>query len=272
MPKWLSALCVPVALSERESTNVTIFVLDQGDRTGDSDPNDTHTTPYTDSSADASRPLKVSGSAYKLTRGRALHHGTCLLSSPNLSAISKYLRSPAKSYIQARGVESVSSPVTNIGLSNEAFTTAVHEQFETMYSPQERLDTVEVGAELLKIESIAAGYRELQTNRWKWLQTPQFSISNVQDEDRPADIEMSVRHGIITEASIGPRGSSGQDAGVPAVSEALVSLELSENRFWDAEIWSELEVLGDDEQNYVIGWLEMMLPNTGEPHSRGDEK
>ena len=58
--------------------------------------------------------LKVSGSAYKLIRQRALHHGTCLVSSPNIGNISAYLRSPARPFMKARGVESVPSPIGNI--------------------------------------------------------------------------------------------------------------------------------------------------------------
>ena len=58
--------------------------------------------------------VKVSGSAYKLTSGRALHHGTLLLSSPNLTSIGQYLRSPARPYIKAKGVDSVRSPIGNV--------------------------------------------------------------------------------------------------------------------------------------------------------------
>ncbi|EEQ28256.1 lipoyltransferase 1 [Microsporum canis CBS 113480] len=60
------------------------------------------------------RAVKISGSAYKLSRFRALHHGTCLIDSPNLSQIGLFLRSPARPYIKARGVESVRSPVGNV--------------------------------------------------------------------------------------------------------------------------------------------------------------
>ncbi|EZF30901.1 hypothetical protein H101_05469 [Trichophyton interdigitale H6] len=60
------------------------------------------------------RAVKISGSAYKLSRFRALHHGTCLIDSPNLRQIGLFLRSPARPYIKARGVESVRSPVGNI--------------------------------------------------------------------------------------------------------------------------------------------------------------
>ncbi|KAH0543621.1 hypothetical protein FGG08_002059 [Glutinoglossum americanum] len=78
-------------------------------------------------------PRKISGSAYKLTRQRSLHHGTCLLSSPYLAAIPLYLHSPAKAYIRARGVESVSSPVANADVGVEEFKEAVVAEFMKMY-------------------------------------------------------------------------------------------------------------------------------------------
>lgn len=69
-----------------------------------------------ESHGDSNEPLarKVSGSAFKLTRHRALHHGTCLLDSPNIHDLGRFLRSPARGYIQAKGVESVRSPVANV--------------------------------------------------------------------------------------------------------------------------------------------------------------
>ncbi len=85
-----------------------------------------------DSSENVTKPLKVSGSAYKLTTSRALHHGTCLLSS-NLDSVRNLLRSPARRYIKARGVPSVSSPVGNVQVSREAFQEAVIRQFADMH-------------------------------------------------------------------------------------------------------------------------------------------
>lgn len=80
-----------------------------------------------------SNSFKVSGSAYKLTRLRSLHHGTCLLSSPNLGDIGRLLRSPAEPYVKARGVESVRSRIRNVGLTVEEFTAAVKAEFGKMY-------------------------------------------------------------------------------------------------------------------------------------------
>ncbi len=116
------------------------IVLDQGswDRV---DPNgrierlDTHRSPF--QGQGAGPPLKISGSAYKLTRLRALHHGTCLLASPNLGLIHAYLDSPAGPFLKARGVESVRSPVGNLcsdyKQSNLAFEASVVAEFGEMH-------------------------------------------------------------------------------------------------------------------------------------------
>ncbi|KAL9109397.1 MAG: hypothetical protein Q9227_005904 [Pyrenula ochraceoflavens] len=61
----------------------------------------------------AGEEYKTSGSAYKLTKNRALHHGTCLVRS-DLKSIAKYLGSPARQFIHAKGVESTRSRVDNI--------------------------------------------------------------------------------------------------------------------------------------------------------------
>jgi lipoate-protein ligase A len=138
------------------------IVLDQGHEKREHDPEDTHRTPYT-VDGDLPKPLKVSGSAYKLTRLRALHHATTLLESPNLQNISKYLRSPAKNNIEAKGVESVSSPVTNIGLDVEAFQKRLQEEFAATFAGSGGPSIVEsVGDEYLSIPDIKKGYDELR--------------------------------------------------------------------------------------------------------------
>lgn len=92
------------------------IVLDPGEviPTSDQpDQKDTHRTKFAFGDGPLV-PRKVSGSAYKLVRNRALHHGTCLFDSPNISTISEYLQSPARPFLKARGVESVRSPIANI--------------------------------------------------------------------------------------------------------------------------------------------------------------
>ena len=138
------------------------IVLDQGHEKREHDPTDTHRTPYT-VDGDLPKPLKVSGSAYKLTRLRALHHATTLLESPNLRNISKFLRSPAKNNVEAKGVESVSSPVTNIGLNIKAFQERLQEEFAATFAGSGGPSIVEaVGDEYLNIPDIKKGYDELR--------------------------------------------------------------------------------------------------------------
>ena len=116
------------------------IVIDQGDVLAEGEwphPSDMHRTAYSSRGV----PLKVSGSAYKLTRQRSLHHGTCLLASQNLDSISQYLRSPARPFMTARGVESVRSPIANIFSASgcpvenvvSAFQLEVVEAFSKMY-------------------------------------------------------------------------------------------------------------------------------------------
>jgi lipoate-protein ligase A len=107
-------------------------------------------------------PYKVSGSAYKLTRLRSLHHGTCLLSSPNLTAIKNLLRSGTKNFVKAKGVESVSSGVKNAGVKeNEAFENAVVSQFSSMYEATQPIIVTEA---LKDIPEIAQGLEELKVS------------------------------------------------------------------------------------------------------------
>jgi lipoate-protein ligase A len=139
------------------------IVLDQGYAKRSCDAQDTHRTPYTVDDGTLPRPLKVSGSAYKLTRLRALHHATTLLSSPNLHIIPQYLRSPAKEHIQAKGVESVSSPVGNIGLEVEPFRNRMQEEFAEMYAATGEVNVVaSVGDDHLNIPEIRKGYEEIR--------------------------------------------------------------------------------------------------------------
>ncbi|KAF1955641.1 hypothetical protein CC80DRAFT_516996 [Byssothecium circinans] len=191
------------------------IVLDQGPKKASPDPKDTHCTPYTVD--DGPRPLKVSGSAYKMISQRALHHATTLLSSPNVGSISQYLRSPAKHHITAKGVPSVSSPVSNIGVDMALFQETLQHEFRTAYGGA---DVQTVGEELLENETIKKGYNELRTSDWLWQQTPQFTVSL-----EPASIEVVVRHGAIHELQ-------GDDSRLPMLQEALVGHKLHEIRDW----------------------------------------
>ncbi|KAI0555802.1 hypothetical protein F4679DRAFT_5994 [Xylaria curta] len=141
--------------------------------------------------------FKISGSAYKLTRTRSLHHGTCLLSSPHLFFLSQLLRSPAAPYIKARGVESVRSPVRNVGVSNAEFEDAVVAEFLSMYGDAARDQQgkngqkSQIDVEIINettvqdIPEVRAGITELRSRDWIYAQTPQFMFSSHPTADDP---------------------------------------------------------------------------------------
>ncbi|KAI0181714.1 hypothetical protein GGR52DRAFT_525916 [Hypoxylon sp. FL1284] len=168
----------------------------------------------------AARTYKISGSAYKLTRLRSLHHGTCLLQSPNLALVGPLLRSPAAPYVRARGVESVRSPVRNVGLAHPAaFIDAVVEEFRVMYggdgaADPEVIDEAEAADILRDVPAVAKGYAELKSPEWIYTQTPQFTFSTHPTEDDPRPrpplpdslppdfrATMTMRHGQVTDVS-----------------------------------------------------------------------
>lgn len=79
--------------------------------------------------------LKVSGSAYKLTKGRFYHHGTMLLNS-KLSVLKQLLRrdeTKTGKIESSTAVQSVKSPVTNLHLDENEFIKSLTRQFEQNY-------------------------------------------------------------------------------------------------------------------------------------------
>ncbi|MCJ1340556.1 Biotin/lipoate A/B protein ligase [Bachmanniomyces sp. S44760] len=188
------------------------IVLDQGAKLPPNKqphPDDTHTSAFfTDSPA-----LKVSGSAFKLTRKRSLHHGTCLVQSPNLKSIHPFLDAPVRHYMKARGVDSVRSPISNIqeGLDEDIQTNVSAVQYETikafvqMYGlgqdalkPFERPNELRtefqhgeswvsghIEGSVQHLLEIRAGVLELKSDEWIYGQTPQFTLSSHPSKEDP---------------------------------------------------------------------------------------
>ncbi|KAK4162994.1 hypothetical protein QBC43DRAFT_320332 [Cladorrhinum sp. PSN259] len=193
--------------------------------------------------------FKVSGSAYKLTRMRSLHHGTCLLNSINASIISKLLNSPAEAFIKASGVDSVRSPVRNLQKGSNEFRDAVIEEFKRMYKSEDVTVKLVHEEEALANESIRKGYEELKSPEWFYGQTPQFTLSwkpTPEDpRERPQnaftrlihhdlcpvlDIRLTIRHGAIKDAFIwGLNFASDIRDPKQAVKDALAGLPLYDN-------------------------------------------
>ncbi|EME83954.1 uncharacterized protein MYCFIDRAFT_210740 [Pseudocercospora fijiensis CIRAD86] len=233
------------------------IVMDQGQRGPDTDPNDTHSTPYEATDFDTPRPLKVSGSAYKLTGKRALHHGTCLLNSPNLNVIPDYLHSPAKPFMTARGVESVSSPVGNILLSNEDFVGAVQARFAEEYGLSPGEEAFAVGDEWLEDGNVKQGYDELKSLDWMYLQTPQFTISADAALAREQSLDISVRYGAINGVALDGSPLSEKDQ----AAEILFGQRIHEIKSW-TEVLGRAGLLPSrcSQVPSIAQWFERMLP------------
>ncbi|KAL7776687.1 hypothetical protein CFE70_007105 [Pyrenophora teres f. teres 0-1] len=232
------------------------IVLDQGSEKRLSKTQDTHHTPYTVEEGKLPRALKVSGSAYKLTRLRALHHATTLLSSPNLHIIPHYLRSPAKNLIQAQGVESVSSPVANIGLDVTTFQRHLQAEFAAMYAELGTPSIMEtVGEGHLNIPDIRKGYEELRTDEWMWSQTPAFRL--VLDSKHDIAIAMKVHHGVIK--SLEFENSEIPDMSRMALRTALVGLKIQDIRNWTSFLQKRVPSW-DQGLSKVAGRLDELLP------------
>jgi lipoate---protein ligase len=174
--------------------------------------------------AEEDRTVKVGGSAYKLTRGRALHHGTLLFSSPNLKSIGSYLHSPARGFIDAKGVDSVRSPIGNLRFSqDDSIRNALREEieksiagvFEDKYGQGLLNPSYVDQSDTTDHAPITAGAAELRSEEWKYLQTPAFTFTNQQlpgESFKPTrqphflpsstKVVLKAKHGIITESHI----------------------------------------------------------------------
>ncbi|KAK0740441.1 hypothetical protein B0T18DRAFT_440120 [Schizothecium vesticola] len=208
-----------------------------------------------DSEAEAGGTYKVSGSAYKLTRLRALHHGTCLLGSENLGRVGALLRAPGAGYIKARGVESVRSAICNVGVGRGEFEEAVGVGVE------------EVGEEMGEVEVVAKGWKELMSPEWVYGQTPLFTFSTCPTEEDPRErpplprelpagklqTNLTLRHGVITSASITGLFDSTTDK---IISERLVGRNL-----FRSPSTKDLDVDGGD------GWASILSAAVGSASS-----
>ncbi|KAJ8099326.1 hypothetical protein POJ06DRAFT_199256 [Lipomyces tetrasporus] len=148
---------------------------------------------------------KVSGSAYKLQRGKAYHHGTMLLNS-ELEVLSKLLHhSPdgGLEEVDGPGVQSVRSPVSNIGISNAKFTDVVIHAFEEAYTSVSnntlKIRYVDEGS-ITKEEAPEINKRieELQSWEWTFGSTPKFVHRFSMADSTPA-VSFTVEGGIITD-------------------------------------------------------------------------
>ncbi|KAH6896590.1 hypothetical protein B0T10DRAFT_160336 [Thelonectria olida] len=202
-----SVICPPAAFDRDKHANMVVRALSSLGRKN-TRVNERHDI-VMDVPDDPIGTYKISGSAYKLTRLRSLHHGTCLLRSPNLKNISGMLRSPAEAFVKTRGVDSVRSPVRNADVDKAAFEEAVVDEFGRMYGEFDVRETVDKDA--LNVPNIRKGYDELRSRNWIYGQTPRFTFSTTPYEDDPRErpalpfdhqLRFDARQGVLGEFAV----------------------------------------------------------------------
>ncbi|KAF0645110.1 hypothetical protein FPSE5266_07455 [Fusarium pseudograminearum] len=203
---------------------------------------------------------KISGSAYKLTRLRSLHHGTCLLRSPNLKNISGMLRSPAEPFIKTRGVDSVRSPVRNVGIENAAFEGAVLEEFARMYGDAQVRE--EISDKVRELDVISKGYDELQSRDWIYGQTPRFTLSSYPYAEDPRErpqldfdtkLRFDARHGVVEKFTAQGASSATEQGDL----SALASSSIYDVSSWTAQL--SQAGISDGEAVKVGSWMDNVL-------------
>ena len=117
---------------------------------------------------------KFSGNAFYHSQGKAYHHGTLLVSA-NMEKLSRYL-TPPKAKLEAKGVQSVRSRVTNLAdlcpdLTIEGLKKQLAKAFSAVYGP---------APERLQLDADAAAQIDGDATAlatWDWLYGPRLPFS-----------------------------------------------------------------------------------------------
>ena len=154
---------------------------------------------------------KISGSAFRQTSSRALHHGTLLLDA-ELSRLREYL-TPRNLDIESVGIRSVRSEVANLkefrkDISREAVIQAITGEFLRMFGVLAETEILKEKDVLLneQVRKESDSYRA-----WEWIfgKSPKFSITlPVYLQGSGVSVVCSVEHGLIYGVSL--RGDEGK--------------------------------------------------------------
>ena len=186
---------------------------------------------------------KVSGNAFRHSKGNSLHHGTLLVHA-DLERLIAYLASSG-ALIETKATASVRSRVVNLsetrpGLTHDELCTALEEAFRDEYRDA-KPPAGEQGRSRLDLQRLAGlpavRERAAELGSWGWVygHTPAFvrrlalpgaaggaGAGRTAAEASPGEIAIAVRKGLI--ASIGVPADSPPDPRVDAAREALVGL------------------------------------------------
>ena len=145
---------------------------------------------------------KFSGNAFYHSQGKAYHHGTLLVSA-DMANLGRYL-TPPKAKLEAKGVSSVRSRVTNLselcpGLTCEGMKTPLVEAFGEVYGCIPQAFILDGSAQ----KQIETDMKMLSS--WEWLYGPKLPFSFSCEEKFEwgyIQIQLQVESGIITHADV----------------------------------------------------------------------
>ncbi|MBR5529354.1 MAG: lipoate--protein ligase [Oscillospiraceae bacterium] len=145
---------------------------------------------------------KFSGNAFYHSQGHAYHHGTLLVNA-DMDKLSRYL-TPPKAKLEAKGVSSVRSRVTNLkDLCPELTIPMLREQmrqaFETVYGLSSETISLS-GDAIAEIEK-----SKLELSDWQWCYGPRLPFSFTCEERfswGSITLQLQVEGGYITTANV----------------------------------------------------------------------
>lgn len=145
---------------------------------------------------------KFSGNAFYHSQGHAYHHGTLLVNA-DMEKLSRYL-TPPKAKLEAKGVSSVRSRVTNLkdlcpGLTIPMLREQMQKAFETVYG---------LSAQTLALDTEAVAEIERSKEKladWQWCYGPRLPFSFACEARFPwgsINLQLQVEAGKITAANV----------------------------------------------------------------------
>ncbi|KAI9064843.1 Lipoyltransferase and lipoate-protein ligase [Trametes sanguinea] len=207
--------------------------------------------------ADTAAP-HVSGSAYKIVKDRAYHHGTMLIST-RLDTLGELLRS-GKDTMETRGVASVRSPVCNLqqyhpSTTHEKFVDAMVHAFRQEYAVNEEANPIHED-DYEDIPYIREGMEQLKTWDWAFGQTPEFTYKIQKSFPwGSTSAELRSKHGIILSCTFVHSETESIDSSLLTGLEKLAhGLEGEKYGFVDESV-AQLPLSVDERVERVWQWL-----------------
>ena len=148
---------------------------------------------------------KISGSAFKLKKDRAFHHGTLLINT-DMKRLARYL-TPSPKKLQAKGVSSVQTRVANLAdynpvINHESICQAIIKSFSDYYGIETAPEILD-HSRLSSIPGLINYFNLMKDWDWRFGKTPEFS--HRMDEKLTwawVELYLDVQEGIISEAKL----------------------------------------------------------------------